>query len=196
MNTSEKKNPFFKIKLGPVNFEWKNMHWVWEVSCKLPTGGVGVMYIWLPIMTCCICKGKETTRFLYFLYTWCNLRCPWSLLLYICIFSVKFRQVSHCHWNSSSLMLFSTQWQPEYTTFLQSVVVSVYQYKHSCSTAMASPCINYPSCQLRWKDTAPDKARPHSLISHWPFFTPPDVETPFSKQSNETPRWMLPQTPS
>lgn len=80
-----------------------------------------------------------------------------------------FCRVSHCHWNSSSLMLLFTQWQPEWTTFLQSEVVSAYQYKHSCSAEMASPCFNYPSYQLRWKDTAPDKARPHSLILHRPF---------------------------
>lgn len=104
---------------------------------------------------------------------------PWSLFLYICFFLYFFLIalllyplfciVSHCHWNSSSLMLFFTQWQPECTIFLQSKVVGAYQYKHSCSTEMASPCFNYPSYQLRWKDTAPDKARPHSLILHRPF---------------------------
>lgn len=31
---------------------------------------------------------------------------------------------------------------------------------------MPSPRFNYRSCQSRWKNTAPDKARPHSLNSH------------------------------
>lgn len=127
-------------------------------------------------MTCCICEGTETIL-LFFTHGVTFHLSPWSLLLYIC-FSLSFFEIvlllyplfcSHCHWNSSSLMLFFTQWQPECMAFLQSVVVSVYQYKHSCSTEMASPCFNYPSCQLRWKDTAPDKARPHSLILHRPF---------------------------
>lgn len=73
------------------------------------------------------------------------------LFLIVLLLYPLFCRVSHCHWNSSSLMLFSTQWQLECRTFLQSVVVSVYQYKHSCSTEMAPPCFNYPSCQLRWK---------------------------------------------
>lgn len=75
-----------------------------------------------------------------------------------------FCRVSHCHCNNSSLRLVSTQWQPGCTAFLLSIVVSVYQNKHSCSAEMATSCFNYPSRQLRWKDTAPDKARPHSFI--------------------------------
>lgn len=41
-------------------------------------------------------------------------------------------------------------------------------YIITSSTEMAS-LFNYPSCQLRWKNTASDKACPHSLISHRPF---------------------------
>lgn len=54
----------------------------------------------------------------------------------------------------------------------QSRVVSVNKYKHSCSAEMASPWFNYLSCQSQWKNTPPDKARPHSLMSYRAFSHP------------------------
>lgn len=60
-------------------------------------------------------------------------------------------------------------------------VLSVNKYKHSCSAEMASPWFNYRSCQSRWKNTAPDKSRPHSLISHRPFSHPEMHRHPSAK---------------
>lgn len=79
----------------------------------------------------------------------------------------------------------------------QSRVVSVNKYKHSCSAEMASPWFNYRSCQSRWKNTAPDKARPHSLISHRPF-SHPEMHRHPSANSQIKPGdagILLPQTP-
>lgn len=79
----------------------------------------------------------------------------------------------------------------------QSRVVSVNKYKHSCSAEMASPWFNYRSCQSRWKNTAPDKARPHSLILHRSF-SHPEMHRHPSANSQIKPRdrgILLPQTP-
>lgn len=108
----------------------------------------------------------------------CN---PPSLFVEIKEICSALQSQRHCHSESGctmphrpfvkSCLLFSpTEWSPQCMTFLQNTV-SIYKYKHSCSTEMASPWFNYRSCQSGYKNTAPDKACPHSLILHRPFHT-------------------------
>lgn len=68
-------------------------------------------------------------------------------------------------------------------------VVSVNKYKHCCSAEMASPWFNYRSCQSKWKNTAPDKAQPHSLILHRPFSHLEMHRHPSANSQIKTLRW-------
>lgn len=119
----------------------------------------------------------------------------WWVILYLCFAKIKQlssaiqakdtaieRMTKKCHIGLFLKSLcFSHTMKATVYGKQQSWVGSLNKYKHSFSTEIASPWFNYRSCQSRWKNMAPDKARPHSLISHGPFSHPEMHRHPSAK---------------